>query len=51
MKSKTRMEPKHIPTFIADVIMVLEILGIISFSSCSITLIRKDEQPTVRTVL
>lgn len=43
---------QNISIFTADEVMVFEILGvIISLSSCSMTLNRKDGRPTVRTVL
>lgn len=48
----TKCVKPNTSTFVADATVVLEILGvIISLSSCSIRLGRKDEQPTVRTAL
>ena len=43
------VEPKHRSTFSADAMVVSEILGvIISLRFCSVSLSRKDEQPTGR---
>ena len=52
INDKMCVEPKHKSIFNADATVVSEILGvIISLRFCSVSLSRKDEQPTGRTAL